>query len=176
MRTRGRKKVRNKNFSLAVFLRSENHLLRFIEALKWLGENPYLYLKEYGSKHYAIESAFPWEVFEGNWQTINEKWKRFDLNLYLGRGRSKESIGVSKWNWKKKWRRYRRKVWEITEEQPLEILPDYHKRGFKNYHLDHRKSIWQGWKDSDPPEDIADISNLRMIPYKQNMIKGRKCE
>lgn len=178
------KKRPTKNLCLAVFLKSEGHLVRFIEALKWMGVDPYSYLKGHGTKHYAIESAFPWEVFDGNWESLNDKWKKFDLNTFLREKRKPKKVTVrrkapkpvSKWNWRKEWRKYRRRVWVLTEAQPLELLPDYYKRGFKAYHLDHRKSIWRGWKDGDPPEYIADLSNLRMIPYKQNMIKGVRCE
>jgi hypothetical protein len=68
---------------------------------------------------------------------------------------------------------YSKMVWKITNEQPLHLLPNYKKRGFKNYHLDHRISIWLGWKSSIDPSVIGDFTNLKMIPAKENLTKGR---
>ena len=71
------------------------------------------------------------------------------------------------------WIRYRRAAWDITKKQPIHILAGYDKRGFKGYHLDHILSIWEAWKMGLPPEVVGDISNLRMIPWVENMRKGR---
>lgn len=71
---------------------------------------------------------------------------------------------------------YRKQVWEITNNQDLLSLQDIDKRGFTNYHLDHKVSIFYGFKNNIPAETIGDISNLRMIPYKENMRKGIKCD
>lgn len=69
---------------------------------------------------------------------------------------------------------YKREVWKLTEEQPLHTLPNIEKRSFKGYHLDHKVSIWDGFKKGLPINQVADISNLRMIPAHENMLKGRK--
>jgi hypothetical protein len=67
---------------------------------------------------------------------------------------------------------YKNKVWKLTREQPVHLLNHSEKRAFKGYHLDHMISIWDGHKQGLLPEIIADISNLRFIPYKENMLKG----
>ena len=74
---------------------------------------------------------------------------------------------------KSKWKNYRDKCWEITNKQPLKKLKDFKNRGFKKYHLDHRISIWYGFNNGISPETI---DNLKMIPYKDNMQKGIRCE
>jgi len=73
------------------------------------------------------------------------------------------------------WKEFKREVWRLTEEVAHKI-PSIEKRGFKDHHIDHKYSIWKGFKDGKTINEISDISNLRMLPYKENMIKGIKCE
>ena len=65
-------------------------------------------------------------------------------------------------------------VWEVTEQQPLHILENSDKRGWKNHHLDHIYPISMGYKDKIPPEKIGNIKNLRFIHYTENLDKGSK--
>ena len=67
---------------------------------------------------------------------------------------------------------YKLKVWEITRQQPLSSLPNFDKRGWHSWHLDHIISIFDGYKKGISPEVIGRIDNLRMIPYKENYSKG----
>ncbi len=71
-------------------------------------------------------------------------------------------------------RLYYAKVWEVTEQQPLFILENSDKRGWKNYHLDHIYPISMGYKEKIPPEKIGNIKNLRFIHHTENMDKGSK--
>ena len=83
---------------------------------------------------------------------------------------------IYQYDWKEAWRKYREKVWELTNMQPIHTLEHFNKRGFSGYHLDHKISIKYGWKNHLPPERIAHISNLRFIPSNSNMKKGIKSE
>ena len=65
-------------------------------------------------------------------------------------------------------------VWEVTEQQPLYILENSDKRGWKNYHLDHIYPISMGYKEKIPPEEVGNIKNLRFIHYTENLDKGSK--
>jgi len=65
-------------------------------------------------------------------------------------------------------------VWEVTEQQPLHILENSDKRGWKNHHLDHIYPISMGFKEKIPPEKIGNIKNLRFIHYTENLDKGSK--
>lgn len=65
-------------------------------------------------------------------------------------------------------------VWEVTESQPLYILENFDKRGWKNYHLDHIYPISMGFKEKIPPEKIGNIKNLRFIHFTENIDKGSK--
>lgn len=63
-------------------------------------------------------------------------------------------------------------VWEVTESQPLYILENFDKRGWKNYHLDHIYPISMGFKEKISPEKIGNIKNLRFIHFEENIKKG----
>ena len=70
---------------------------------------------------------------------------------------------------------YKKRAWKLTDQNDLSVLKDFEKRGFKDYHLDHKISIYYGFMNIIPAEHIAHISNLRMIPCEQNMEKGADC-
>jgi len=74
---------------------------------------------------------------------------------------------------------YRRKVWHYTNQQPIEILPNYNLRGHSRnktaYSLDHRFSCHEGFKNNIPPEIIGNIANLEFIPNIRNSSKKTNC-
>lgn len=70
---------------------------------------------------------------------------------------------------------YARLVRNLTEKQPLHTLENYELRGRNSYHLDHKFSIFEGYKNSILPIHIADISNLEMLPEADNISKGSSC-
>jgi|GEM_PF-6072544 len=69
---------------------------------------------------------------------------------------------------------YYRLVDSITKKQPIHLLEHYDKRGKKSYHLDHIYPISKGFKNKIPPEIIGDLSNLRFIPWLDNIQKADK--
>jgi hypothetical protein len=93
--------------------------------------------------------------------------------------------------WRNDWKKYKIKCWQITKQQALNTLENYNKRvqsehivkyGFGKcmqseelYVLDHRISIWYGYKNDILPEIIGNINNLKYIPSKHNSIKGTRC-
>jgi hypothetical protein len=76
------------------------------------------------------------------------------------------------------WKRYRNEVDRLTKKQPLNQLLNYEKRAPNGtdggYTLDHITSVVFGYKNKIPAEIIANIENLRMMPWKDNIIKGWK--
>lgn len=78
------------------------------------------------------------------------------------------------------WRVYRREVLRITREQQTYTLENQDKRGKTGiegaYHLDHAISIKYGFANNISPEVIGHISNLRFIPWRDNISKGTKCD
>lgn len=79
--------------------------------------------------------------------------------------------------WRDEWKEYKKRAWFLTEQvfadNKHNIAYSY-KRAFKDYHLDHIISIWYCYKHNITPDRVAQLNNLRMIPYKDNMIKGRR--
>jgi hypothetical protein len=76
------------------------------------------------------------------------------------------------------WKKYRNEVDRLTKQQPLNELENYNKRGPNGkdgaYTLDHIISIAMGFKKNIDPIIIGSINNLRMIPWRDNIIKGWK--
>lgn len=75
---------------------------------------------------------------------------------------------------------YRVKVYKSMYRFKDEIkkLENFDKRGHANkgmYHLDHKFSISEGFKQNVPPYIIGHINNLEMIIGRNNLSKSRKC-
>jgi endogenous inhibitor of DNA gyrase (YacG/DUF329 family) len=73
---------------------------------------------------------------------------------------------------------YKREVWRLTYRNPLNTLDNWNLRGRCGvegaYQLDHIKSINWGWENGIEPQLIAEWDNLRMIPWKDNLLKSSK--
>jgi hypothetical protein len=74
-----------------------------------------------------------------------------------------------------KFKKYRRKVYYWTSKNDLTQLENYNKRGRAGFHLDHKYSITEGFKNKVPPKVIGSIDNLEFICYTENLSKGTKC-
>lgn len=76
------------------------------------------------------------------------------------------------------WKAYKIDVWRLTNKQPLHLLENYDKRGVNGeegaYTLDHKVSIRKGFLENIPAEKIANIENLQMLPWEENITKGWK--
>jgi hypothetical protein len=75
---------------------------------------------------------------------------------------------------------YYKKVWFITNSNDLTTLENYELRGRVDiddnaYHLDHIYSISVGYLNDVDPEIIGNIENLQMLPWKENITKGKNC-
>lgn len=107
---------------------------------------------------------------------------RYEYSLEIARSKTIETaenkenakLLIDKAN-KQLWIKYRRLVWKITERQNLKKLKNYEKRAFTGFHLDHKVSIWYGFKNKIDPKLIGDIYNLEFIHHKENMRKWKGC-
>ena len=75
---------------------------------------------------------------------------------------------------------YRVKVSKVMYKYKDDIkkLDNFEKRGHANkgmYHLDHKFSIVEGFKQNIPPYIIGHINNLEMLIGRNNLVKNRKC-
>jgi hypothetical protein len=66
---------------------------------------------------------------------------------------------------------YKKLVWKLTELN-AHIIIGIKKRSFKEFHIDHKISIYYGFKNNILPWCIADVSNLRILDSKSNSIKS----
>jgi hypothetical protein len=77
------------------------------------------------------------------------------------------------------YKKYKNDVTKITRQQSINQLLNYEKRGNSGvegaYHLDHKYSIVEGFKNGISPEIIGGIKNLEFIPWKENITKRAKC-
>ncbi len=55
------------------------------------------------------------------------------------------------------------------------INPNNYKRGLTKYHLDHKVSVREGFKNNTPLHIIAHPCNLEILWYKDNLVKGVNC-
>jgi hypothetical protein len=72
-------------------------------------------------------------------------------------------------------KKYRRKVYYWISKNDLTQLENHNKRALLGYHLDHKYSITEGFKNKVSPKVIGSIYNLEFIPYNVNTAKGIKC-
>jgi hypothetical protein len=74
--------------------------------------------------------------------------------------------------------RYYNEVHKITKRQNIKSLEHYDKRGKSkkgtdNYQLDHIIPISEGFRNNIDPNIIGDITNLRFIPWKENILRNK---
>jgi len=72
-------------------------------------------------------------------------------------------------------KKYRRKVYYWTSKNDLSTLENFNRRGLLDFHLDHKYSIAEGFKNNVPPRVIGSIHNLQFISYTENVSKGVRC-
>jgi hypothetical protein len=72
-------------------------------------------------------------------------------------------------------KKYKRKVYYWTAKNDLTQLANYEKRSRTGYHLDHKYSISEGFKNNVKPEIVGHIINLEFLPHKVNISKGAFC-
>ena len=128
-----------------------------------------------------------------NYKEIVEKFKNTNMQRYgfvctLNRPSVKKMIRKnkeSKFEWiplamYDDFKLYKYWVWKFTNKQDLGSMSNYNMRGRADinrnaYHVDHKYSIFQGFKDNIPPFIIGSIVNLEMLHHTVNTSKGAKC-
>ncbi len=118
---------------------------------------------------------------KGNYVS-SDKWKGAG-NYWYGKSRSKElSPRYNGEKFNNEFRDYRNKVSWLSEQIYIQnkamINPNNKDRtlsGIKGGHqLDHVYPILEGFKNQIPPELIADVSNLQLLSWEDNLSKSNK--
>jgi len=97
-------------------------------------------------------------------------------------GFTSENSGENHPRWnpnKDDYQKYKADVMRITRRQDLSLLENYDKpRGVCGvdgaYQLDHKLPVKYGYENNISPDVIGNISNLQIIPWKENRSKGYK--
>jgi hypothetical protein len=77
-----------------------------------------------------------------------------------------------------KWKRYKAEVWKITYKSLRDnlTLENFNKRGKCGvegaYQIDHIASVRTGFDKNISPKTVGAYKNLRMIPWRENLLKG----
>ncbi len=82
----------------------------------------------------------------------------------------------------KEYRRYRNNVARLTEWTYVEYMevinPDKHPRTIAGveggWQLDHIKPVRECFDEGVPPEEAAHVSNLRMLPWRENLARNKR--
>ena len=122
----------------------------------------------YGNEHYInLEKACQTKLKKYGDKNFNNREKMFETRFGISYNEYLEQLPD--------YIRYRNEVLKFTRKQPLNLLKNYDKRRPKDYHLDHRFSIKQGFIENIPPFIIGNIVNLEMLPWRDNVSKNYKC-
>lgn len=149
-------------------------------------------LKKYGVKTVLMLPEYRNDHLR-NYKEIVEKFKATNMAKYgyvctLNRPCVQEYIRKNKeasFQWipledYEDFKLYRYWVWKFTNKQNLHRILNYNMRGRSDinenaHHLDHKYSMFQGFKDCILPFIIGSEYNLEMLHYTANISKGIKC-
>lgn len=100
--------------------------------------------------------------------------------IYRRRMLTKHERGIIQLNKDpEQWSEYCMLVWSQTEKNYRRhrrlINPLGHRRGHRCFHLDHKYSLFEGFKNGVAPEIIASVGNLEMLSSEDNLRKHSKC-
>jgi hypothetical protein len=123
------------------------------------------------------KSQYKLDVVCLNNHTLKTTWNNWSKGK-----RCRKCYDTNKFNeavkYKNGWERYLFLVRFYTEKNYKNykkiINPENFRRG-KKYHLDHKYSIYEGFKNNISPKIIGGVENLEIIPESDNLSKGKKC-
>ena len=71
---------------------------------------------------------------------------------------------------------YKRNVWRLTYRNDLTVLEHWDKRGKCGvdgaFQIDHIYPVSKGYENNIPPEELAKMDNLQMLPWRENLLKS----
>jgi hypothetical protein len=139
-----------------------------------------LYLYEYKNTKEISEILGLSKAFVSSF--LNKSGFRRDRSTGTSIGNVKKNRNISYEGYLKllpEYSKYKNMVTKVTRRQPIESLSNYEKRGLAGvegaYHLDHKYSILEGFKNDISPEIIGNINNLEFLPWIENTRKNANC-
>lgn len=137
-----------------------------------------------GNKHHRFGIKLTEQEKQKISKTTKNALSSEEIRDKIRRATIESQFGICYNEWLEKqteYQKYENKVWLVTKLQPIHTLKDYKKRGRldlnKNaYYLDHRVSIFDGFKNNIPAEIVGNIKNLKFIPARKNCKKGYKSD
>jgi hypothetical protein len=122
-------------------------------------------------------SQFKFNVICDSGHSLPVTWNNWSQGKRCGMCYKQNKWGNAVKN-KNGWVRYKFLVWYYTELSYRNykdlINPDNYKRG-SDYHLDHKYSLYEGFKNNVSPKIIGGYKNLEVIESFKNLSKGKKC-
>lgn len=145
-------------------------------------------LKSSNLEKYGVEYTLQLKEFRGDenrdYDDIVKKFKATNLKKYgvectLHTAERREYY-INNGLWLKPedlsdYKQYKRKVWQYTNKNNIKELENIKLRGRNKYHLDHKFSIFEGFKNNIPTYIIGNLINLEMLPEFKNISKGKSC-
>jgi len=132
---------------------------------------PFMRQQKYQRQYCSRTCQFACEEFRETLKNVDKSYMQEDY--YRNRLKKEDTPA---------YRRYANRVHKLTrtiyEQNVSFINPDNLPRtvaGVEDgYQLDHIIPVRYGFDNNIPPEEIARLENLRMIPWKENVQKGKK--
>ena len=139
-----------------------------------------LYLKKYKSSDEIAKELGLTKSFIDKFLSKSNFRRNKSMGVSVGLVKRYRNINYDEYmNISNEYKKYKNDVMRITRQQPIKELKNYNKRGNSGtkgaYHLDHKFSILEAFKDRVSPEIIGNISNLEFIPWEENIKKRTKC-
>jgi hypothetical protein len=131
--------------------------------------------EDYYSSNYRSQTKL--EAICNNGHKVITNWNNWNCGKRCRKCYEKNKLDCAI-KYKNGWGRYHFLVWHYSEKSYKtfkEIInPNNYKRG-KEYHLDHKYSIYEGFSNNVPPKIIGGYRNLEVIDSFSNLSKGKKC-
>lgn len=123
------------------------------------------------------KSQFKFDVICSNGHDLQVTWNNWSKGRRCRKCYNEKRIENAV-NSKDGWDLYLFNVWKITEKNYKQyksyINPNGYLRG-REYHLDHKFSISEGFRNGILPHVIGGVENLEILPSYENNSKGSKC-
>lgn len=148
------------------------------------GERPWMKTRTYKACAVCGKETYNHKYCSRECMSVSEEQKNKMRSIDRSYMKTEEYIKRVSKDTTPAYKRYANKVHRLSqriyEEYEHIINPDSYERTLcgveGGYQLDHIIPVRYGFDNNIPPEELARVDNLRMIPWKQNLLKRDKLE